>query len=234
MSIHIGAEKGAIAPTVLLPGDPMRAKHFAETLLQDPVCFNEVRGMLGYTGIYQGKRVSVMGTGMGIPSHSIYVTELITEYQVNTLIRVGTCGAFQPELKLGDIVLALTASTDSQANKLRFNGRDFSPAPSFDLLLKAYQTAREQGIDVIVGGIFSGDIYYYDDPDWWKIWADYGTLVVEMETNALYTLAAKHQVDALSILTVSDNLATGEDAPAEEREKAYTQMASIALEISPD
>jgi len=233
MSIHIGAEQGDIAPTVLLPGDPLRAKHFAETMLENPVCFNEVRGMLGYTGTYQGKPVSMMGTGMGIPSHSIYVTELITEYQVKTLIRVGTCGSLQPDLKIGDIVLAMTASTDSQTNKLRFNGMDYSPAPSFDLLIKAYQAAIEQKIKVVVGGVFSGDIFYLDEPDWWKIWAEYGTLVVEMETNALYTLAAKHNVAALSILTVCDQLVTGEDAPAEDREKAYTQMAKIALEISP-
>jgi len=231
MSIHIGAKQGDIAPTVLLPGDPLRAKHFAETLMEDPVCFNEVRGMLGYTGLYKDKRVSVMGTGMGIPSHSIYVTELIREYQVKTLIRVGTCGALQPELKIGDIVLAMTASTDSQTNKLRFNGMDYSPAANFNLLVKAYLAARKRDINVVVGGILSGDIFYDDDPNWWEIWAEYGTLVVEMETNALYTLAAKYNADALSILTVSDSLVTGEDAPTEDREKAYTQMARIALEI---
>jgi purine-nucleoside phosphorylase len=208
-------------------------KHIAETMLEDAICFNQVRGMLGYTGRYGDKRVSVMGSGMGMPTLSIYVNELIAEYQVKTLIRVGTCGAFQPDLKIGDIVLAMTASTDSQMNKLRFNGMDYAPAASFELLLKAYQVAKERGIDVRVGGMFSGDSFYKDDPDWWKIWAEYGALVVEMESNALYTLAAKFKVDALSILTVSDNLVTGEEATAQQRERGFTQMAEIALEIAP-
>ncbi len=233
MSIHIGAKQGQIAPTVLLPGDPLRARHIAETMLEDVVCYNQVRGMLGYTGRYGDKRVSVMGSGMGIPTLSIYVNELITEYQVKTLIRVGTCGAFQPYLKVGDIVLAMTASTDSHINKLRFGGMDYAPAASFDLLLKAYEVARERGINVYVGGIFSGDTFYADDPEWWKKWAAYGALVCEMETNGLYTLAAKFKVDALSVLTVSDSLATGESSTAEQRERDFPLMAKIALEIAP-
>ena len=233
MSIHIGAKQGQIAPTVLLPGDPLRAKRIAESMLEDVILFNEVRGMLGYTGRYKDKRVSVMGSGMGMPTLSIYVNELISEYQVKTLIRVGTCGAFQPDLKVGDIVLAMTASTDSQMNKIRFKGMDYAPAASFDLLLKAYQVAKERGIDVRVGGMLSGDTFYHDDPDWWKIWAEYGALVVEMESNALYTLAAKFKADALSILTVSDSLATGEEATSQQREQGFTQMAEIALEIAP-
>ena len=232
MSIHIGAEQGQIASTVLLPGDPLRAKHFAQTMLEDPVCFNEVRGMLGYTGTYKGKRVSVMGSGMGMPTFSIYAHELITEYQVKTLIRVGTCGAFQPDLKIGDVLLAMTASTDSQVNKLRFNSMDYAPAAGFELLLKAYKAAGELGIPVRVGSIFTCDIYYYDSPDWWKKWADYGTLACEMETNALYTLAAKFNVEALAILTVSNSLITGEEAPTQQRERDFTQMAKIALEIA--
>jgi len=233
MSIHIGAKRGQIAPTVLMPGDPLRARHFAETLLEDAVCFNEVRGMLGYTGQYKGKTVSVMGSGMGMPTLSIYINELVTEYNVKTIIRVGTCGAFQPYLKIGDVVLAMTASTDSHANKLRFGGMDYAPAANFDLLLKAYETAKELGINVHVGGMFASDTFYHDDPDWWKIWADYGVLVVEMETTALYTLAAKFKVDALSVLTVSDQIATHQAATSEEREKGYAQMAEIALEIAP-
>jgi purine-nucleoside phosphorylase len=233
MSIHIGAKQGQIAPTILLPGDPLRAKHIAENMLEDVIIFNEVRGMLGYTGHYKDKRVSIMGTGMGIPSLSIYVNELIREYQVKTLIRVGTCGAFQPDLKIGDIVLAMTASTDSQMNKIRFNGMDYAPAASFELLLKAYQVTKERGIAVRVGGILSGDTFYNDDPDWWKIWAEYGALVVEMESNALYTLATKFKADALSILTVSDSLVTGEEATAQLREQGFIQMAEIALEIAP-
>ena len=232
MSIHIDAKEGQIAETILLPGDPLRARHFAETLLEDAECFNEVRGMLGYTGSYGGKRVSVMGSGMGMPSFSIYMHELVAEYNVKRLVRVGTCGALQPNLKIGDIVLAMTASTDSQVNKLRFKGMDYAPVANFDLLLKAYQAAKSHGIDVHVGGILTGDSYYYDNPDWWKVWAKFGVLVVEMETNALYTLAAKFKVDALAILTVSNSLVTGEEATAQQREREYSQMAKIALEIA--
>lgn len=233
MSIHIGAEQGQIAPTVLLPGDPLRAKYFAETLLQDVVCFNKVRGMLGYTGRYKDKRISIMGSGMGMPSLSIYIHELVTEYQVTSLIRVGTCGAFQPELNVGDIVLPMTSSTNSQVNRLRFDGMDYAPAANFDLLLKAYEAAKARGARVHVGGMFSSDTFYNDDPDWWKKWAAYGILVVEMETTALYTLAAKFKVRALSVLTVSDNLVTGETASAEQRERGFPLMAEIALEIAP-
>ena len=229
MSIHIGAEQGQIAPTVLLPGDPLRAKYIAETMLEDVFCFNEVRGMLGYTGRYGDKRVSVMGGGMGIPSVSIYVHELVTEYDARTLIRVGTCGALQPHLMIGDIILAMTASTNSHINRLRFQGMDYAPAASFDLLLRAYQSAKGRGVKVYVGGILSSDTFYEDDPEWWKRWAEYGTLVVEMESAGLYTLAAKFGVDALSLLTVSDSLVTGEVATAEQREREFTQMAEIAL-----
>jgi len=233
LSIHIGAEPGQIAPTILLPGDPRRARFIAETFLQEAVCFNEVRGMLGYTGSFAGKRVSVMGTGMGVPSISIYVNELIREYGVETLMRVGTCGALQANLKTGDVILAIAASTDSRINQLRFDGRDFAPAASFRLLLEAYRAATEQGMDVRVGGILSSDTFYDDDPDGWKRWASYGVLAVEMETAALYTLAAKFGVDALSILTVSDGLATGERATAEQRERGFTAMAELALKIAP-
>jgi purine-nucleoside phosphorylase len=233
MSIHIGAKKGEIAPTVLMPGDPMRAKNIAETMLEDVFCFNEVRGMYGYTGRYGDKRVSVMGSGMGIPTLSIYVNELVNEYDVKTLIRVGTCGAFQPYLKVGDLVLAMTASTDSHINKLRFDGMDYAPCANFDLLLKAYEVVKQRGINVHVGGMFSGDSFYGDDPDWWKKWSAFGALVVEMETNGLYTLAAKFNVSALSILTVSDSLVTGETATSEQRERGFPLMAEIALEISP-
>ncbi len=234
MSIHIGAQQGQIAKTILLPGDPLRAKHFAETFLSDVICFNKVRGMLGFTGDYHGKRISVMGTGMGIPSHSIYVNELIKDYGVETLMRVGTCGAFQADLEVGDIVLAMSASTDTNINQLRFGGRDYAPTASFELLLKAYEAAKKMGASPTVGGILSSDTFYNDDPNWWKIWADYGTLVVEMEAAGLYTLAAKYKVDALAILTVSDNIIKGEEASPEQREKGFSQMAKIALEIAPD
>ena len=188
--------------------------------------------MWGYTGRYGDKTVSAMGSGMGIPSLSIYVNELVTEYHVDTLIRVGTCGALQPDLKVGDIVLAMTASTDSHINRLRFNGMDYAPAASFGLLLKAYHATAERGIKVHVGGIFSADTFYNDDPDWWKIWAEYGALACEMESAGLYTLAAKFGVSALSILTVSDSLVTGESSTAEQRERGFPLMAEIALEIA--
>ena len=233
MSIHIGAKQGEIAPTVLLPGDPLRARHIAETMLEDVFCYNEVRGMLGYTGHYGDKRVSVMGSGMGIPTLSIYVNELVTEYHVKTLIRVGTCGALQPYLKIGDIVLPMTSSTNSHINKLRFQGMDYAPAANFDLLLKAFEAAKERGARVFVGGNFASDTFYNDDPEWWKKWAAYGVLTVEMETSALYTLAAKFKVQALSVLTVSDCLLTSEFATSEQRERDFMQMAEIALEISP-
>ena len=232
MSIHIGAKAGQIAPTVLMPGDPLRAKHIAETFLDDAVCFNEVRGMLGFTGMYGGKRISVMGSGMGIPTISIYVTELVTQYHVKSVIRIGTCGGMQPQMKIGDIVLAMATSTDSQINKLRFGGMDYAPTASFPLLLKAYQAALRRNARVMVGPVLSSDTFYGDDPNWWKIWADYGILAAEMETAGLYTLAAKYKIDALSILTVSDNPLTGEEASSEERQKKFMPMVEIALDIA--
>jgi purine-nucleoside phosphorylase len=233
VSIHIGAAEGEIAPTILLPGDPLRARYIAETMLDDLVCFNEVRGMLGYTGRYGNKRISVMGTGMGIPTLSIYVHELVAEYGVKTLIRVGTCGAIQPHLRVGDIVLPMSSSTNSQINKLRFGGMDYAPTATFELLLRAYEMARGRGTRVYVGGNFSSDIFYDDDPNWWKKWAEYGILTCEMETSGLYTLAAKFGVDALSLLTVSDSLVTGETSTAEQRERDFPAMAEIALAIAP-
>ncbi len=173
-----------------------------------------------------------MGSGMGIPTLSIYINELVNEYEVKSLIRVGTCGALQPHLKIGDIVLAMSSSTNSAINKLRFNGMDFAPTASFPLLLKAYETAQQWGMQVEVGGIYSSDTFYEDDPDWWKKWADFGVLVCEMETSGLYTLAAKFGVSALSILTVSDSLITGEEATSEQRERHFPQMAELALEIA--
>lgn len=232
MSIHIEAKSGDIAKTVLLPGDPLRAKYIAEHILENATCYNEVRGMYGFTGIYKGKAVSVQGTGMGIPSISIYVNELIAEYQASNLIRIGTCGGIQPDIQLGDVILAMTASTDSQVNKLRFHGMDYAPTASFPLLKNAYDVALEKGIDVKVGHVFTSDTFYQDDPDYWKLWANYDVLAVEMETAALYTLAAKFHVDALSILTVSDDLVTDQKATSEERQKTFTQMVEIALEVA--
>lgn len=230
MSIHIGAKAGEIAKTVLLPGDPLRAKYIAENILEKANCYNEIRGMHGFTGTYKGKKVSVQGTGMGIPSISIYVSELISDYQVSNLIRVGTCGSIQSYLKLRDVILVMAASTDSQVNKLRFRGMDFAPSASFDLLQNAYEVARARKIPLKVGNVLSTDTFYDDNPDSWKIWAEYGILALEMETAALYTLAARFRANALSILTVSDEILSGKRASAGEREKSFARMVEIALE----
>ena len=189
--------------------------------------------MLGHTGLYGDKRVSIMGSGMGIPSLSIYVNELVSEYNVKTLIRIGTCGAIQPYLKIGDIILAMASSTDSHINRLRFSGMDYAPTASFHLLRSAYEEAQLRAVNVHVGGVLSSDTFYEDDPNWWERWAAYGVLAVEMETAGLYTLAAKLGVDALAILTVSDSIVTGEQATAQQREQGFPVMAEIALEISP-
>ncbi|GAB4117016.1 MAG: purine-nucleoside phosphorylase [Candidatus Caldatribacteriota bacterium] len=231
MSIHIGAEEGQIASTVLLPGDPLRAKYVADNFLKDSICYNQVRGMYGYTGIYQGKKVSVQGTGMGIPSISIYAYELINQYQVKNLIRIGSCGAMQPEIKIRDVILAMSASSDSNINRIRFKGLDYAPTANFQLLKKAHEVASKKGLSVKVGSILTTDSFYQEDPEAWKHWANYGILAVEMETAALYTLAAKFKVKALSILTVSDSLVTKEVTTAQEREKTFHQMIELALEL---
>ncbi len=230
MSIHIGAKTGEIAETVLLPGDPQRAKYMAENLLEGARCYSSVRGMLGFTGRYRGERVSIQGTGMGLPSCSIYVTELLAEYGVKRLIRVGSCGSIQAELQLRDLIIAMTASTDSNINLLRFQGSSFAPCASFPLLQAACDAAAARQAQVQVGSVLSTDLFYHDDPNFWKIWAAHGTLALEMETAALYTLAAKHQAEALAILTVSDNLCTGDISTAEERERSFTEMVTIALD----
>lgn len=229
MSIHIAAKQGQIADRILLPGDPLRAKFIAETILEGAKRFNEVRNMLGFTGFYKGVGVSVMGTGMGMPSLSIYVNELIRDYGVGKLIRVGTCGALRTEVKLRDIILAMSASTDSAVNKLRFNGMDYAPTASFSLLMNAYEAAREAGYSPFVGSVLSSDSFYAEDPDQWKLWAKFGLIGVEMETAELYTLAAKYNVQALSILTVSDHLVTGEATSSEERQTSFKTMVEIAL-----
>ena len=232
MSIHIGAKEGDIAGTVLLPGDPLRAKYIAENFLIDVICYNEVRGMFGYTGTYKGKRISVQGTGMGIPSISIYVNELITNYKAKNLIRIGSCGSMQPDIKIRDVVLAISASTDSHINKIRFHGMDYASTANFELLKKAYDIALEKDISVKVGSVLTTDTFYNDDPNSWKHWANYGILAVEMETAVLYTLAAKFKVNALSILTVSDSLVTREETTSEERQKTFNQMVEVALELA--
>ncbi|MFT4414070.1 purine-nucleoside phosphorylase [Fredinandcohnia humi] len=231
MSVHIGAKAGEIADTVLLPGDPLRAKFIAETFLEDIHCYNNVRGMLGYTGTYKGKKVSVQGTGMGVPSISIYIHELMQEYGVQKLIRVGTCGAIQKDVKVRDVILAMTSSTNSQINRLTFGGVDYAPTASFNLLKNAYDVGVEKGLQLKVGNVFTSDVFYNDNAELEK-WAQYGILAIEMETTALYTLAAKFGRQALSVLTVSDHILTGEETTAEERQTTFNEMIEVALEAA--
>lgn len=223
MSVHINAKKGDIADTILLPGDPLRAKYIAETFLEDVTLYNEVRNMFGYTGTYKGKRISVQGTGMGVPSISIYTTELMAEYDVKKLIRVGTCGSIHKDVKVRDVILAQSASTDSNMNSIIFNNMHYAPTADFDLLLKAYNAGLEKGLNLRVGNVFTEDMFYNDHAEHEK-WAQYGVLALEMESSALYTLAAKFGAKALSILTVSDHLLTGEVTTAEERQTTFNDM----------
>jgi purine-nucleoside phosphorylase len=232
MSVHIGAKEHEIAETVLMPGDPLRAQYIAETFLENPEPYNRVRGMLGFTGTYKGKRVSVQGSGMGQPSLSIYANELFSEYGVKRIIRVGSCGALREEVKIRDLVIAMSACTNSGMNRRRFRGMDYAPTASFPLLLSAWQAAQARGLQVKVGPILASDSFYGDDTDAWKLWASFGVLAVEMETAELYTLAAKFGREALTILTVSDSLVTGELTTALERERTFNEMAELALEIA--
>ncbi|WP_078597265.1 purine-nucleoside phosphorylase [Evansella clarkii] len=229
MSVHIGAKEGEIAESILLPGDPLRAKYIAENFLEDAVCYNEVRGMLGYTGTYKGKRVSVQGTGMGVPSISIYVHELINSYGVKNLIRVGTCGAYQKDVKVRDVIIAMSASTDSGVNNKFFNGVTYAPTASFKLLKKAYDGAVKNNMNVNVGSVFTSDVFYHDDKEMVQRLADHQVLAVEMETSALYTIASRFGVDALSVLTVSDHLITGEETSSQERQETFNEMVEVAL-----
>jgi purine-nucleoside phosphorylase len=231
MSVHIGAEKGQIADTVLLPGDPLRAKYIADTYLENVECYNEVRGMYGFTGTYKGKRVSVQGTGMGVPSISIYVNELINSYDVQNLIRVGSCGAIRKDVNVRDVILAMTSSTDSQINRVAFGSIDFAPCADFGLLKAAYDAAQERNISVAAGNVFTADQFYNDDSQVEKL-AKHGVLAIEMETTALYTLAAKFGRKALSILTVSDHVITGEETTAEERQTTFNDMILLALDTA--
>ena len=232
MSVHIEAKKGDIAETILLPGDPLRAKWIAETFFENPVCFNRVRNMLGYTGTYNGKKVSVMGTGMGVPSISIYAHELITGYGVKNLIRVGSAGSYQESVKIRDIVLAMAASSNSGVNELRFGGADYAPTANFELFTRAVESAKAKNIEVKAGNVFTSDEFYADDFESYKKWSKFGVLCVEMETAGLYTIAAKHNVKALTILTISDSLVTGERTTTKERETTFKGMIEIALELA--
>ena len=229
---HIKAEKGDFAPTVIMPGDPLRAKYIAENFLEDYKLVNEVRGMLGYTGKYKGKEVSVMGSGMGIPSIGIYSYELFDQYGVENIIRVGSCGAYTDKVRVRDVILVQAACTNSNfAAQYGLNGT-FAPIADFDLLLAAKKAADGMGIKTAVGNIFSSDVFY-EGGEGWKKWAEMGVLGVEMESAALYMNAAKLGKKALTILTVSDHFVIkGEDTTSEEREKSFTDMMKIALEIA--
>lgn len=233
MSTHIGAARGEIAPRVLLPGDPLRATWIAERYLTGPRRYSTVRNMYGYTGTYQGTAVSVQGTGMGMPSASIYLHELLAEYDVRTLIRVGTCGALDASLQLSALVAASGASTDSAMNRVRFGGLvDYAPVADFTLLRSAVDAAARRHLDLRVGPVFSADAFYSDQPAVLEQLEKYGTLAVEMETAALYTLAARFRARALALLTVSDVLATGERCSAEARERTLDAMVTLALDIA--
>lgn len=233
MSMHLNAaKKGDIAESVLLPGDPMRAKFIAENFLEDAVCYNEIRGMFGFTGRYKGVPVSVQGTGMGAPSIGIYTWELIHEYRCRNLIRIGTAGAFTATLDLGDVVLALAASTDSNyAHTFGLNGW-YAPCASWTLALKAKAAADKLDIKLTAGNVVTCDVFYEVNPDWWKRWAKMGVLCVEMEAAALYLNAAAGDANALALLTMSDHFITEGRLSAKAREKSTLDMIKIALEAA--
>lgn len=232
---HIeAASPDELASTVLMPGDPLRAKYVAETYLEQAVCFNQVRGMLGYTGYYKGKRLSVMGSGMGIPSSMIYIHELFAFYEVDTIIRIGSTGAIQPDIKLRDLVLATAANTDSKINHGLFGPFDFCPTPDFELLIEAYETAKAMGIRVHAGTVLSSDQFYTNLSDEvFKNLMQYGALCAEMESAGLYMKARQFGKRALAMFTVSDHILTGESDTPEERQEGYHHMMELALEIAP-
>ena len=229
MTIHIGAKPGDIAETVLMPGDPYRAKWAAETFLENAVCVNEVRGMLGFTGTWKGNRVTIQGSGMGMPSLSIYANELITEYNAQTLIRIGSCGGMQDHVGVRDVILATTATTLSTPSRGIFKDLNFAPTADFDLLHKAYHAAEALKVKTHVGGIYSSDVFYDERPDLTEQMQRHGILGVEMEAAELYILAARHKRRALAVLTVSDHLITHEALPADQRERSFGDMVDIAL-----
>lgn len=232
MSVHIAAKANEIAETILLPGDPLRAKFIAETYLEKPMLYTDIRNIYGYTGLYKGQRVSVQGTGMGIPSISIYVNELFRDYGVKRAIRIGTAGALKDDVKLRDLIIAVSACTDSGANAIRFKHMNYAPTASWKLLKTSWDIAVAKGFEPKAGPIISTDMFYSEDPDEWKLWAKFGCLAVEMECAELYTLAAKYNREALCMLTVSDSLVTKEATSAQERQNAFTSMMEVALETA--
>jgi len=231
VSTHIGAQPGEIAPLVLMPGDPLRAKWIAETFLDDAKCYNQVRGMLGFTGTWHGHRVSVQGSGIGQPSLAIYATELFRDYDVQSVIRVGSCGGLSERVAIRDVVIASGASTDSSMNRIRFEGLDYAPVADFGLLSAAVDAAEAAGLSaaVHVGPVFSGDSFYAARPELLTRMVEHGVLAIEMEASALYTIAAGFGRRALAISTVSDQIVTGEETTAAEREQTFADMVEIAL-----
>lgn len=226
---HIEAEKNMIAENVLLPGDPMRAKIIANAFLEDALCYNKVRGALGFTGKYKGAPVSIQATGMGQPSMLIYAHELFTQYGVRKAIRIGTAGALQKDISLKTIILAMSASTDSNINAQYFNGFGFAPTASFNLIKNSYDIATQKEMNFKVGSIVTSDVFY-DEKERWRMWQEYGMLAIEMESAILYTIASKYNVEALSILTISDNIVTKEATSSKTREQDFLDMAFLALE----
>lgn len=230
MSTHIGARPGAVAPVVLMPGDPLRAAWIAEKFLEDAQCYSEVRGMLGFTGTWRGQRVSVQGSGMGQPSLAIYATELFREYDVQSIVRVGSCGGLTEDVAIRDVVIASGACTDSSMNTHRFHGFDYAPVADFHLIRRAYDAAAAiPGTTTHVGLVFSGDSFYSPRSELMAPMVEHGVLAIEMEASALYTLAAAHRRTALAVCTVSDHLVTGEHTSAQEREQTFDDMVEIAL-----
>ncbi|QHB18347.1 purine-nucleoside phosphorylase [Mannheimia pernigra] len=227
---HINAPEGAFSDVVLMPGDPLRAKYIAETFLEDVKEVTNVRNMLGYTGSYKGRRISVMGHGMGIPSCSIYAKELITEYGVKKIIRVGSCGAVRSDVRIRDVIIGSGACTDSKVNRIRFRDNDFAAISDFDMTLAAYQAAQQKGVNVRVGNLFSADLFYSPDVEMFDVMEKYGILGVEMEAAGIYAVAAEFGAKALAICTVSDHIRTGEQTSAEERQLTFNDMIEIALE----
>ncbi|MEK0162336.1 purine-nucleoside phosphorylase [Phaeobacter sp. JH20_36] len=232
MTVHIGAAKGEIAETVLLPGDPYRAKWAAETFLKDARLVNEVRGMLGFTGTWNGHPVTIQGSGMGMPSLSIYVNELIRDYDAKTLIRIGSCGGMQDKVKIRDVILAMTATTVSSPSRGIFKEVNFAPCADWSLLQAAAKAAEAHKLTPHIGGIYSSDVFYDERPDLNEQMVRHGILGVEMEAAELYTLAARYGRRALAVLTVSDHLGTGEALPSDQRERSFGDMVEIALEAA--
>ncbi|MHA7880744.1 MAG: purine-nucleoside phosphorylase [Saccharospirillum sp.] len=231
---HINAAAGAFAKTLLMPGDPLRAKYIAETFLEDVTQVTDVRNMFGYTGTYQGKAVSVMGSGMGVPSMSIYAKELITEYGVRNIIRVGTCGGIAADVKLRDVIIAMGASTDSGVNRLRLNGYDFAALADFSLLEKAVASARKANIPVRVGNVFTSDLFYSPDTQLMSTLEKMNVLAVDMEAAGLYGVAAEYDARALTVMTVSDHIIRGEATSSDERQTTFNDMIRLTLDATLD